>query len=115
MIAEYFLYAGRFFPWVRKREERKERERRGKEAVVRARAEDAAAFKVKINTLRPVTRAGKIVFRYKRMVVRAELIKENAKTVWVKLMDGHIIKRKKARDLPAVPKVLKVPQGSLGS
>lgn len=85
------------FPWTRRREERKEKERK-KEAS--ARAEDVAAFKVKINTLRPITKAGKIVFSRVPITVRAELIKENPKTVWVKLIDGNIIKRKKARDLP---------------
>lgn len=83
------------FPWTRKREKRKESEER----KARARAEDAVAFKVKINTLRPITKAGKVVFSRVPVMVRAELIKENVKTVWVKLMDGNIIKRKKTRDL----------------
>ena len=29
--------------------------------------------------------------------VKAQVVKENAKTVWVKLPDGNIIKRKRAR------------------
>jgi len=34
-----------------------------------------------------------------RKIVEAELIKENEKTVWVKLPDGRIIARKKSRDI----------------
>jgi len=33
----------------------------------------------------------------KRQLVEVEVIKENAKTVWVKLRDGNVIKRHKER------------------
>ena len=35
-----------------------------------------------------------------RKEVDAELVRENAKSVWVRLSDGNIIKRKKTRDVP---------------
>ena len=35
-----------------------------------------------------------------RMVVEAEVLKESAKTFTVRLPDGHIVKRKKSRDIP---------------
>ena len=34
-----------------------------------------------------------------RQLVEAELVKENATTVVVKLKDGHVITRKKTRDM----------------
>jgi hypothetical protein len=37
-----------------------------------------------------------------RIIVEAELIKQNKQTVWVKLLDGNIIKRKKSRDIPNI-------------
>lgn len=35
----------------------------------------------------------------RRRLVAAELVEENFHTFWVRLFDGHIIKRKKRRDL----------------
>lgn len=34
-----------------------------------------------------------------REIITVQLIKENKLTIWVKLPDGHIIKRKKDRDI----------------
>ena len=34
-----------------------------------------------------------------RQIVDAQLVSENKFTIWVKLPDGHIIKRKKDRDI----------------
>jgi len=34
-----------------------------------------------------------------RQMVDVQLVKENKLTVWVKLPDGHIIKRRKDRDI----------------
>jgi ribosome-associated protein YbcJ (S4-like RNA binding protein) len=33
-----------------------------------------------------------------RKLVSADVVKVNSKTLWVKLEDGHVIKRKKGRD-----------------
>ena len=34
-----------------------------------------------------------------RLVQEGDVVKMNAKTVWVRLEDGHIVKRRKDRDL----------------
>lgn len=36
----------------------------------------------------------------KRALVAAELVKSNIHTIWVRLFDGNLIKRKRKRDLP---------------
>lgn len=35
-----------------------------------------------------------------RRLVRADLVRANARTVWVRLPDGNVVKRKVQRDLP---------------
>lgn len=37
---------------------------------------------------------------HKPEVVEATLVKETQRTVWVKLLDGNIIKRKKSTQIP---------------
>jgi len=41
-----------------------------------------------------------ILVRTNKGVLEAELLRETATTVHVRLPDGHVIKRKKSRDLP---------------
>jgi hypothetical protein len=45
------------------------------------------------------TEMPKLEFTHTREFVKAEILQENAKTLWVRLPDGNVIKRKKKRDL----------------
>lgn len=47
-----------------------------------------------------VVEPGLLNQRRSRRITKSEIVRSNIKTLWVKLPDGNVIKRKRGRDLP---------------